>query len=164
MSEASERIIDRHAARVLLLDRHDRVLLLRCQEPGSDRAFWITPGGGLDEGETYEQAAARELYEETGMSGVELGPCVWTRTHTFPWLGKQYRQHERFFLLQVEQHVVDTTAHTEEEKLALTAYHWWSAEEIARAKDQSFAPRQLGRWLQCVLEEGPPSQPIDVGA
>ena len=164
MSEPAEQIIDRQAARVLLLDRDNRVLLLRCQEPGADRAFWITPGGGLDDGETHEQAAARELYEETGLTGIELGPCVWRRTHTFPWLGKHYRQHERFFLLQIEQHEVITAAHTEEEKLALTAHRWWSVEEIAQATDESFAPRQIGSCLHRVLMEGPPTEPIDVGA
>ena len=164
MSEAKDSIIDRHAARVLLLDRHDRLLLFRCQEPGAGRAFWITPGGGLEAGETHEQAAVRELYEETGLSGVGVGPCVWTRTHTFPWLGTMYRQHERFFLVQVEQHDVDPAAHTEEEQSALTAHQWWTVEEIVQATDQAFAPRLIGGWLKRMLEEGPPSQPIDVGA
>lgn len=92
-----------------------------------------------------------------------MGPCIWTRTHTFPWLGKTYRQHERFYIVRVEQHDVDLAAHTEEEQLALTTHQWWSVEEITRATDQAFAPSQIGSWLKRVLEEGPPSQPIDVG-
>lgn len=162
MSETTGPIIDRHAARVLLLDRHNQVLLFRCQEPGAGRAFWITPGGGLEAGETHEQAAERELYEETGLSGVPIGPCIWTRTHTFPWLGKMYRQHERFFLVRVDGHEVDRGAHTQEELQVLTHHRWWSAEKIKQATGESFAPRRLGRHLGELLS-GCPTEPIDVG-
>ena len=164
MSETHGEIKDRHAARVVLLDREDRVLLFRCQEPGADRSFWITPGGGLEGEETHRQAALRELREEAGLTGVELGPCVWTRTHTFPWLGKTYRQRERFYLLRVDGHAVDSAGHTEEELQVLTDHRWWSAREIADAGEVQFAPRRLGAFLARLMTGGPPDEPIDVGA
>lgn len=164
MHESERHVIERDAARVLLIDRDDRVLLFRCQEPGAARSFWITPGGGLEPGETHEQAALRELHEETGLSGVELGPCVWTRTHTFPWLGRLYCQRERFFLLRVDRHAVDPVGHTDEELMVLTEHRWWSAQEIQAAVDQCFAPRRLGVLLAQVLNAGPSEQPTDVGA
>ena len=71
----------RPAARVLLIDAQDRVLLLRANVGEGD--VWITPGGALEPGESAEQAALRELREETGVAGAELSPCVWTRVHRF---------------------------------------------------------------------------------
>lgn len=162
MSEITQPIIDRQAARVLLLDRQDRLLLFRCQEPGADRSFWITPGGGLEDGETHEQAALRELHEETGLSGVGVGPCVWTRTHTFPWLDVTYRQHERFFVLRVDGHEVDATAHTKEEQAVLIESRWWSAQSIIQSTE-SFAPQRLGVRLTELLQRVP-SEPIDVSS
>lgn len=156
-------IIERDAARVLLVDRDDRVLLFCCQEPGG-RAFWITPGGGLEAGESHEQAALRELREETGLRDVELGPCVWTRTHTFAWLGRTYRQSERFYLVRVEGHAVDPGEHTDEEQQVLIHHRWWSVDEITAARENAFAPSRIGQWVERLLQDGPPTSPIDVGA
>jgi 8-oxo-dGTP diphosphatase len=61
------------AVGVLLLDG-DRVLLVqRGKPPAVGR--WTVPGGKVELGETLEEAALRELSEETGMSAT-LGPVV----------------------------------------------------------------------------------------
>ena len=48
-----------------------RVLLLRRFEQGSLPGEWEPPGGGVEEGESYESGARRELEEETGIPGNE---------------------------------------------------------------------------------------------
>lgn len=47
--------------------RNDRGELLIVKEKGQRK--WSLPGGGMDWGETYEQAMKRELYEEVGYQG-----------------------------------------------------------------------------------------------
>jgi ADP-ribose pyrophosphatase YjhB (NUDIX family) len=89
----------RPAARVLVIDEQDRLLLLLANVADG---VWITPGDALEPGETAEQAALRELREETGIDSAELSPCVWTRVHHFVWGGQRYEQQERFFVARME--------------------------------------------------------------
>ena len=84
----------RHAARVVLLDETGRVLLARFEYRG--KAWWLAPGGGLEPAETHEEAARREVGEETGLDLKSLGPSIWTREHVFRFEGRLYRQKERY--------------------------------------------------------------------
>ena len=72
----------RSATRAVVLDGTDRILLVRFDF--GDRLVWAAPGGGVEEGEDDEHAVRRELAEEAGLEGFELGPLVWTRTHVVP--------------------------------------------------------------------------------
>ena len=58
-----------------MVDDRARVLLLRGRDPADPSAgrWWFTPGGGVDPGETVEQAARREIAEETGLVAADLG-------------------------------------------------------------------------------------------
>jgi 8-oxo-dGTP diphosphatase len=58
-----------------LIRRGDSVLLLRHQK--GTKSYWLLPGGGVEEGETLEQALARELAEECALTDVPLtGPIA----------------------------------------------------------------------------------------
>jgi 8-oxo-dGTP pyrophosphatase MutT (NUDIX family) len=155
----------RHAARVLLVDVADRVLLFRCRDPRIDtKLLWITPGGGLIEGETHEQAGARELFEETGLHGLPMGPCVWTRSHVFKFGERMLDQRERFYLVHCGgAPEINRSGHCQDEILILEEHRWWSADEIIAAKDETFTPRRLGEFLKELLRYGAPCTPIDVG-
>jgi len=60
----------RLGAYAVIVDARDRVLLALWNEP--DRSRWTLPGGGVELRETVEDAAVREVHEETGYD-VELG-------------------------------------------------------------------------------------------
>ena len=152
----------RAAARVILLDSKDRILLFQYVTSDTGYIWWCTPGGGLDPGETHEQAALRELREEAGVNGAQLGPWLWTREHVFPFGGEWLRQRERFYLARVPDFVVDTTGSLDYELEMLRSHRWWTAAELA-ATDEVLAPRGLGRLLQDLLRDGPPAEPIEIG-
>lgn len=152
----------RHAARVIVVDDHERVLLVRFDFP-DEAPVWATVGGGIEEGETHEQAALRELAEETGLEDVELGPPVWTRTHVFE-LGIRWDgQTELYFLLRTPP-FEPRPRHTWEQLNAeyVTAVRWWTLDEL-EAADVRFAPRRLPFLVRELLLHGPPGEPVDVG-
>jgi 8-oxo-dGTP pyrophosphatase MutT (NUDIX family) len=134
-------VIDRRAGRVLLVDRAGRVLLLHGGDPGRPGLrWWFTAGGGLAEGETVLDAAARELFEETGLrvAPEELGDPVWSEVTEFEYDNRHYRQEQDFFLLRVADWQVDTAGMDAEERLTITEHRWWSAAEIEASEEMIF--------------------------
>jgi ADP-ribose pyrophosphatase YjhB (NUDIX family) len=93
----------RQAARVVLLDGHDRVLLLHASDPAnaSKGSWWELPGGGMEGGEESAAAASRELYEETGIDRVDMGPCVWRHHAKFTFGGFNFDQHEHIHVARL---------------------------------------------------------------
>ncbi|MGK4006183.1 NUDIX hydrolase [Sorangium sp. So ce1036] len=59
---------------VLAMSQEGKVILARQYRPGPDRILDELPGGGVEPGETPEEAAARELLEETGYVAGALVP------------------------------------------------------------------------------------------
>lgn len=67
-------------------NRPEVLLIERANEPF--RGKWALPGGFVDKDEALEDAAARELAEETGLRGILL-----TQMHTFGTPGRDPRGH-----------------------------------------------------------------------
>jgi 8-oxo-dGTP pyrophosphatase MutT (NUDIX family) len=157
-----EHPLHRPASRLLVLDEHDRLLLFRV-EGGNPRPkpLWITPGGGVHDGESHESAARRELWEETGIDAAP-GPLVWTRRHLFEFNGVWLDEVERFYVVRVEAPEL-TRDHFEAHEHAMMPEHrWWPTEEIA-ASDHWFAPRRLAELLPPILAGCYPVDPVDTG-
>lgn len=152
----------RKAARAVVLDPDDRILLVRFQFP--DRVVWATPGGGIHDGETDEAAIRRELAEEAGLGAFELGPQIWTRTHNVPFGGGRWDgQTERIYLVRVPCFEPAPMLSWDELRAeGMTAIRWWTPNELETA-DARFAPRRLPALVRTLLADGPPAEPIDVG-
>lgn len=151
-----DRPLERDAARVLLLDPDDRVLLVAHVAKAGERV-WTAPGGGLRPGESHVGAARRELVEELGVE-LEPGPWVWWRDVTFPFRGVWLRQRERWYLTRGE---ADATAAPLDDAGTDEA-RWWRLEELRAATDP-LAPARLADHLERLLVDGPPDAPVDVG-
>jgi 8-oxo-dGTP pyrophosphatase MutT (NUDIX family) len=157
--------IQRRAARVLLLDASDRIYLMLFAPGENGAGVWITPGGGLEPDETFEQAAARELWEEVGLRDIELGPCVWHRSHTSVYPNGVIEQEERFFVVRVEAHEPgDHINHDEWERALITDQRWWTLDEIVAASNRYFGPRDLAALLAPILLGTYPDEPLILGA
>jgi 8-oxo-dGTP pyrophosphatase MutT (NUDIX family) len=150
----------RRAARVILLDEDERVLFARLEYGG--KRWWTAPGGGLDDGETREQAARREIVEETGHTLGQLGPWVWTREHVFRFEGRLYRQVERYFVVHVPAFDPLAQELGVEEAKAFAGLRWWTLAELEEA-EETFAPTDLPELVRALVEDGPPERPIEVG-
>lgn len=67
MSAEGQAAEPRRSSILLARDAQGRILLVR-QRAGPFAGHWLLPGGGLEAGESFEDALHRELYEETGMA------------------------------------------------------------------------------------------------
>ncbi|MBL1108136.1 NUDIX domain-containing protein [Streptomyces sp. 5-8] len=150
----------RKVARVVLLDPDDRILLLHGHEPDDPADdWWFTPGGGLEGSETREEAALRELAEETGITDVELGPVLWRRRCSFPFAGRRWDQDEWYYLARTHQTATAATGLTELERRSVAGARWWTCRELTRAHETVY-PTRLAELLRTLLVEGPPAGPV----
>lgn len=142
--------IYRATARVLVFDDRDRLLLLRIEDPRArDPLFWITPGGGLDSGESFEAGAARELWEETGIV-APVGPPIWSRRRLGTFDGIAYDVDERFFVVRVDTATIAAGNLTKEEREVLTGYRWWTLDELL-APPEALAPLPVAELVAPLL-------------
>lgn len=131
--------MNRHrlTSRILVIDQDDRVLLMLTKGSVPEQPTrWITPGGGVDAGETHHDAACRELREETGQVVDGLGEPVWSSDFAVDYLGGDHDTgHAEFYLLRTTAFTPSTAGFTDDEKVDILESRWWSLAELEVTDD-----------------------------
>jgi len=141
----------RRAARVILLDPADRVLLMRYDQPPPNGRHWATPGGGAEDGEDYPDAAVRELAEETGWTDIVLLREVLRRSYAMAYAGRMVWQDERLYLARTDhacREIGDVAAMHEADGIA--TWRWWSLAELDETEEVVWPPG-LARLIRANL-------------
>ena len=147
-------MVNRATSRVLLFDRDDRLLLFLTTAPDtSGVARWLTPGGGVDPGETHHQAAVRELQEETGLVMSELGEPVWSHDFVVQWDAADHDTgHAEFYTATVDAFEPSDAMWTDDERIDVLAHRWWTLAEL-EATTEPYEPADLVDLVRTTLQE-----------
>ena len=143
---------------MLLVDDRDRTLLFSSVSEDDGGTFWYPPGGGVEAGETHEEAALREVREETGLVLADVGRPFARRTDVRTLGGTTYEFVEVWFLVRIASFDIDTSGFTDLERTTIGAHRWWTTGELRGTADR-LTPTALPDLLDRLLAEGTPAQP-----
>jgi 8-oxo-dGTP pyrophosphatase MutT (NUDIX family) len=160
-------VIERNAVRLVVRDVLGRVLLFRTRELSIPELgyWWELPGGGIDDGETYVDAAVRELREEAGIQVTpgQVGEPRWRRTASFRHRGSRRLQHEVVAVvsLDIPGPDVDGSERLTYEVEDYVGFCWSSVADIV-ASAERFYPGQLPRLLPGLLAGQTIDEPFEL--
>lgn len=156
----------RDTARGLIFDPQDRLLLIQYEaaidvdpaRPGL-RAFWFTPGGGLEAGESHEEALRRELAEEIGVAGAAIGAHVARRETPLLLFREPRFVRERYYVVRLPSPAIDTSLLAETESDPVLEVRWWPLAALEATSDV-VEPRSLAALARRVLAGDAPAAPL----
>jgi 8-oxo-dGTP diphosphatase len=144
--------IHRSAARLIVLDPDDRVLLFRYAWR-SGESFWATPGGGLEPGESFEQAAIREAGEELGVTARFALAQLWSRVTEFTGPDNHpIHQTEVFFRIEIDSPGPLATGASVADahlRVGILESRWWTVSELESTAAVVF-PEDLAAHLRAL--------------
>ncbi|MFI7605990.1 NUDIX hydrolase [Micromonospora sp. NPDC049366] len=160
-------VIERRAVRLVVRDVDERVLLFHTRDPDHPRLgeWWELPGGGLDPGETYLDAAVRELREETGIvvAPAEVGAPTWRRRASFIHRHLRHVQDEVIVPVRLPGPGpdVDEAQRLDYEREDYFDFRWWPVAEVVASTDR-FYPGRLPELLTAFLAGHDIDEPFEL--
>lgn len=160
---ALTRPIPRPSARVLVVGPGDTLLLLKLRTHGRtpESNYWLTPGGGIDPGESVAEAAARELREETGIqvSPADLGPVVAYSAGEWSTSRAVFAAHDSYFFVRWTDTAIDASGQEELERSLIIGHRWWRLDDLASTSER-IVPANAAWLVRSLLADGHPAEPI----
>ncbi|MDE6472133.1 MAG: NUDIX domain-containing protein [Clostridia bacterium] len=120
-------VINRKSGKILLLRYVDNKSKSTIN---SEDGFWVMPGGGVEESESFKEALTREIYEETGIRQIEIAKCIISRVIYLDLFSKADYYYERYYLVYTDEEILGNANLTDSEKEVIKQYKWWSKDEI----------------------------------
>ncbi|KOA19638.1 RNA pyrophosphohydrolase [Clostridium homopropionicum DSM 5847] len=153
----------RKSARALLINSENKILLFKFKFPEiqGEKVLWVTPGGGVEEHETFEQALKRELFEETGLVFNSIGSWVWTKEVIFNGTKGDFISYERYYLVKSNNVDISFENMTLNEVRTLNGFKWWSIDELLSSSEEFFT-QQVGKLLLEIILGSLPNSPINI--
>jgi len=140
----------RPSARLLITTPQRRVLLFRfVHKTGAlaGKVHWATPGGGVEDGETFAEAAMRELREETGIRAAQIAGPVGRREVLLQLPdGEWVLAVEQYFVARTGTEFISRDGWTAQEREVMADHRWWGLDEL-RSTTETVYPEGLIEML-----------------
>ncbi len=145
----------RNSSRAVLINENNEILMMKFVQNRivGNKAWWVFPGGGKKSNESYEEACAREVFEETGILLSSFEPhLVWTREIVLKGKNGDILSHEQYYIFNVKNVRIDINNFTNNEKKTFCEYKWWSSEDLLNYKGDDISIDNLYELLLEIVD------------
>jgi 8-oxo-dGTP pyrophosphatase MutT (NUDIX family) len=159
-----EPALERPSGRIIAVDPQGCVLLFRIEDPEDTKPpIWITPGGGIEAGESPAEAAVREFQEETGVAIdiASVGTPVAVTRGEWAFRGQRLYSVDWFFAWRGPRFEPSTTGWSELEHQLHAEWRWWEPGQI-RISNEAVLPADLADVAERVASGDISEAPIEL--
>jgi 8-oxo-dGTP pyrophosphatase MutT (NUDIX family) len=160
----------RQSVKIILLNDADELLLMCMDDPETKSIggeynghFWTLIGGQIEAGETIEEAAIREIFEETGIKreDIDFGPVVWFGEFDLQLHNILTHIKQRFIVARTKRSTFSLGNLTREEAKVVTKLAWFSFDNIEKSTEPIY-PILLPIYLENIIAGQYPSKPFEI--